>query len=95
MRLWITGHNHSAERPPLAFRHQLCTTWICQYIETNSRECAAFTLILAQNVVVGLVLEFVWLEGAIWRRRNLIALSWSLSRLIPIQTRCRWSGIKQ
>jgi len=62
MQRWITGHHHSAKRPISAFRHQFCPARICQHIETNSRKCAAFTLILTQNVVVGLVLEFIRLE---------------------------------
>ena len=59
MQRRITGYNHSAKRPIPAFRHQFCTARICQHIETNSCECAAFALVLTQNVVVGLVLEFV------------------------------------
>ena len=62
MQRWITGHHHSAKRPISAFRHQFCPARICQHIETNSRKCAAFTLILTQDVVVGLVLELVRLE---------------------------------
>ena len=62
MQRRITRYNHSAERPIPAFRQQFRANRICQHIETNSCECTVFTLVLTQNVVVGLVLEFVRLE---------------------------------
>src|ERR1017187_9876328 len=62
MKRRITGHNHAAERPIFGFRHKFSSNRIGQHVKTNSGECAAFTLILTQNMVMGLVLELVRLE---------------------------------
>ena len=62
MQRWITGYHRAAERPDPVLSHQLCANRIGQHIETNPRECAAFALFLTQNMVVGLMLELVWLK---------------------------------
>lgn len=62
MQRRIARHNRSAERPIFDFLDDLGANRIGQHVKTDARKRATFALVFTQNVVVGLMLEFMWFE---------------------------------
>src|SRR5580704_9272977 len=58
MKRWVTRNNSSAKRPFLYFFHQTGANRVCQNIITDFCEGVPFAFFVAQNVVMGLWLEF-------------------------------------